>query len=218
MRERHWLEYENGRKIREGDYTHNIKEGIWHERRSFLGGQTIVERVGQYKNGLKHGEWKEFFNSKWIDHNNAKKQSVSAKMFYVNDTLDGYYIRWEINSRTKTPGKYYVFEKGNYIHGLRDGEWFVFDEEHTLEYSFWNNGVPGKTIVSMWALDELTKKYFWISYEVTITQWYFQEDMRKEYWIYETVKPISENSDTYYRWEGLYGVHIGVWQEFIPSK
>jgi hypothetical protein len=142
MRENNWIEYEDCKKIGEGTYIRNIKEGIWHETRS--GCWSGVERIGEYKNGLKQG--------KWVDGN----KHVSARMFYVNDTLEGYYIRW-VGS-----GKKYVLEEGNYIHGLRDGQWLTFDAEHMKENSFWQNGMPGKTIVYERTRDELSNKITWL--------------------------------------------------------
>lgn len=221
MKENNWIEYENDKKIREGNYTHNIKEGIWHERRQQVGWEN-VEMTGQYKNGLKQGEWVENCNSEWIDYSTKGKQWISAQKTYVNDTLEGLYTRWERRwdkvywNGWRYGYEKFIVEKGIYKNGLRDGEWVLFDQEHIVEHCFWKNGMPEKTIVYTRDFERLNEKK-WIAYEVNIIQWSFQDDIRTGYWIYQTVKPIYEYSNVY-RWEGQYGISFGTGHEYIQSK
>lgn len=201
MQENKWIEYDQGKKKHEGNYINDLKDGVWHETWLATYYENLnwngVEMVGQYKKGLKQGEWLEYQNSDKL------KQVVRAKMFYVNDTLEGHYIRWEGSD------KKYVLEEGNYIHGLRNGEWFVFHGKAMQEHSFWENGIPGKTIIYVDETFLHKGKRITVTtpYNVNIVKWKLKDGVRIMDWYYQAIEPVSDSPEYYSLWEGAYGCY-----------
>jgi len=117
-------------------------------------------------------------------------------MLYVNDTLEGAYKRW---FRKKN-----FLEKGNYIHGLRDGKWVEFnDKKDTTQICFWKQGIPQKTYIYIFGIDSLTNKEILVKREAKLIQWQFENDYKAGYWVFESIL----GSNTIYDFDGYWEVY-----------
>jgi antitoxin component YwqK of YwqJK toxin-antitoxin module len=107
-----WTYYdEKGNKKAEEFYKNGFKDGI--SKTYYTNGQP--SQIVQYKKDIKQGPYKEFFDS-----GNPK---IEATMF--NDEFDGDVIIFHPNKQ--------VWQKGKYLHGVKDGKWIVNKEDGSLE-------------------------------------------------------------------------------------
>ena len=101
-----FVEYdENGKVITQGTYKEGAEEGEW-----IYVNRGVVEK-GSYYDGMKTGGWKVWFANGLL----------AFEMEYEQDLLDGKYVAYWENGKTKLSGKY--------ITGTPDGAWIKFDEE-----------------------------------------------------------------------------------------
>lgn len=101
-----FVEYdENGKVITQGTYKEGAEEGEW-----IYVNRGVVEK-GSYFDGMKTGEWKVWFANGLL----------AFEMEYEQDLLNGKYVAYWDNGKTKLSGKY--------ITGIPDGAWIKFDEE-----------------------------------------------------------------------------------------
>lgn len=90
--------------------TFNPPEGLNLKDKYIIDTQNYIKTYGVYKNGLKDGYWIDYFGGKY-------KAVVS---YYENGILNGPYESY--NQETHT-----VMVQGNYVHGVRDGEWHILN-------------------------------------------------------------------------------------------
>lgn len=125
--------HKNGKKMAEGVYYKQQKEGKWLYY-SDIDGALISEE--NYDNGQLHGQLITFYPetgapAEIIEYVSGKREGALLKYFpegsimtegtYVNDSLDGKFtLYWP-------DGKIQV--SGAYKHGMQSGEWTYFDEE-----------------------------------------------------------------------------------------
>lgn len=100
-------------------YVEVLKHGF--DQKFFPSGKLMME--GNYNQGAKEGEWKQYFES----------GNLHIHCFYKNDWMDGPYKRFHENGT--------LASKGNLVEEEQHGEWNYFDEDgnHT-EVKFYKNG------------------------------------------------------------------------------
>ena len=124
--------HSNGKKASEGVFINKMKEGKWLYYNN--GGKIIAE--DNYKNGKKHGVFKLYSSqdgtllkeepwSNNILHGEYKEYYTTGqlrlKWNYKNGKIDGPYESYYLNG--------VVWNKGQYIAGLRHGTWICYNRE-----------------------------------------------------------------------------------------
>jgi hypothetical protein len=179
LREWNWSEYaKQNIKVREGNYVHDIKDGIWSEWR-----HSDYQKIGQYKNGLKQGKWKDY-----VLNREKNKRDMLASMFYVNDTLNGFYKN--------------LNENGNYKNGLRDGKWITMIKKDTFQICYWGKGIPVKAIIylpTVGYFDPKTHKDIPVPYEAKLVKWGFEDEWNNGEWVFA----IPQKEGTSYQCWGI---------------
>lgn len=117
---------------------------------------SIVKRRANYNNGYLHGQWEEYYEPQ-------KKDLASEKGDWVNGNLK---------------------EKGNYVHGKKNGEWIYYKEidgriskkenylnglAHGEWTSFWVDGTP----YSIETYDNGTLVNHWVADISEVTKWFY---------------------------------------------
>ncbi len=133
-----WLYYseETQKVVAEEHYKNGVKNGPW---RIFFDNGNLSSEVF-WKDGKKDGPWKEFFQD--------GTPRLSAN--YKNDKLDGDYKIYNVGGR--------IIKKGKYVKGKADGEWITYDDSGKItkkdilvmdwlkEEVFYKNGEPVKIV------------------------------------------------------------------------
>lgn len=104
--------------ISKGNYINNLKEGEWKDY--YHGNLTSI---GNYVNGLKEGEWK--------DYNNIHSEITNK--FYINDKLNGKYIKKYLNGDP--------ISIGNYINNKKEGYWEEYQFGKIRKKSYYINNI-----------------------------------------------------------------------------
>lgn len=164
--------YENGQKESETFYKNGLLEGVsqyWYENGQlkykissianraegsciywFESGEKKAE--GVFSNGEKEGDWKYFFKNGEISAKEIfkKGKSISLSEYYNNGVLksEGIYIDnkpsgtwtyWNVDGR--------IILKGNFLNGLRVGEWTRFFENgEKMKLTFENGMMIGRQV------------------------------------------------------------------------
>jgi Uncharacterized protein conserved in bacteria len=169
-RQGHFIYYhENGKKSSEGNYINNRAEGFWnywHEN-----GQK--KSSGEYLAGKKEGAWEYWYEdgSKKSEGKYLKDESVDvwnywyqsgqlkSKETYKKDglfTYEGYYENGAarvkgniVNGKPQGTWVYWnsdgrITMKGDFNHGLKDGEWIRFFPYSEMNLLFKNGAYEGK--------------------------------------------------------------------------
>jgi antitoxin component YwqK of YwqJK toxin-antitoxin module len=126
---------ESGPRIAEGIYVNGKKDGPWYYYG--IDSSKVCDEV--YKNGMKNGEEKVYYPKtgklfQSTNFSNGKKYGwwkqfyndgiVKTDGTYKNDTLQGKVVYNYPNGKKNL--------EGNYVNGLREGEFFVYDEKGKL--------------------------------------------------------------------------------------
>jgi antitoxin component YwqK of YwqJK toxin-antitoxin module len=142
-----------------GNYTGNWK---------FYYPNKQIKSIGNYKNGLKIGEWSYFYLSGSLEEkgnynkigeldgnweNYYENGKLAKQEEYENGKLTGKAIEYNKNEK--------ILAKGNYIDGEKHGNW----EEFVLEYSCKGKYDSGKKIGNWACYYPSQKKYFEGSYQ-----------------------------------------------------
>ena len=110
--------------IMKGDFQDGIRLGLWLKLNRI--GEPIL--IGHYEMGLKHGEWKQ-----WYDDERKRRKELEAN--FIQNNYDGTYKEWYEN------GKKSIF--GTYVNGLEQGkyqEWYENGKKALKTVYF--NGIP----------------------------------------------------------------------------
>jgi antitoxin component YwqK of YwqJK toxin-antitoxin module len=100
---------EDGKVITKGDYVDGLKEGPWMLQLA------DYREEGEYKADRRDGEWKHYYTD------TDKLRFVGKFVDGVPDGLQTYYYR---DGKEK--------QKGKYLGGMKEGEWYFYDESGFL--------------------------------------------------------------------------------------
>ena len=106
--------YPTGELRAEGDYEQGNREGVW--KYYFITGE--LEQRGKYKKDKPTGEWVWYF----------KNKEIKRQEYYRKGREDGESVEYDIQGKT--------INKGNYIDGLRTGDWFLTIGDYEEEGQF----------------------------------------------------------------------------------
>lgn len=127
---------EQGKKVAEGNYVNEVKEGTW----KYFSNNTLISDE-QYKNGVKNGISHSYYDSgeimEQIDWKDGKQEG-SYRIFFKtgepymqykvsNDKRNGLCLTYFQNGRTEM--------EAYYSNGLRDGSWNFYKEGGELWYT-----------------------------------------------------------------------------------
>jgi len=167
-----WKDYYPDRRIKaEGSYNDNRRTGLWE----FYNNSTKVEQTGSYNNGRPDGLWQWYYND----------GSILREEEYFQGFRDGSYTEYSKEGSVIVTGQYsdgerngfWKFtsgdykEEGNYILGLKDGQWKSYYPDGTLKYR--GNYVQGNP--------DKQHLYYYESGRVKETQ-YYQMGIRQRTW------------------------------------
>ena len=108
------------------DFQDGIRHGLWLKLNRI--GEPIL--IGHYEMGLKHGEWKQ-----WYDDERKRRKELEAN--FIQNKYDGTYREWYEN------GKKSIF--GTYVKGLEQGKYQEWHEngKKALVIAFKDGGRNG---------------------------------------------------------------------------
>ncbi len=102
-----YIEYDiNGNEIVKGEYYEDLKEGEWIYQLNHY------KEIGYYKEGVKHGEWKQY---------NIESDHLMFIGYYDYGEPKGEWIHYYSNGKIK--------EKGIYKNGFKHDKWIYYDIE-----------------------------------------------------------------------------------------
>ena len=163
--------YPDGRIKAEGSYNDNRRTGLW----KFYNNSSKVEQTGSYNNGRPDGLWQWYYNDGSVLREEEYFQGFRDGLYseYAKDgsvIVTGQYSDGERNGLWKfTSGDY--TEEGNYIIGLKDGQWKSYYPDGTHKYrGYYVQGNPDKQHL-----------YYYESGRVKETQ-YYQMGIRQRTW------------------------------------
>ena len=114
--------YTTGELKAEGEYLNGYKDGKW--KYYFLTGE--LEQEGIYKKNLVSGEWIWYF----------KNGSVKRQEYYRKGREDGRSIEYSEEGG--------IINNGNYVDGLRTGDWFITIGDHEEKGEYIDDDKNGK--------------------------------------------------------------------------
>ncbi|NLA48351.1 MAG: hypothetical protein GX876_02680 [Bacteroidales bacterium] len=126
--------YPDGRVMAEGTYTDNRRTGAW----KFYNNEGKTEQTGSYNYGRPDGLWKWYYNNGSLLREEEYFQGEREGIFveYSNEgeiIAEGQYADGEKNGPWKNRTEFYS-EEGNFIIGLKDGQWKSFYSDGTLKF------------------------------------------------------------------------------------
>lgn len=122
--------WQNGKIKATGKYISQEKDSTWN----YYSPQDTLTSIENYKAGKPHGVWKNFYPdgklaeetyyANGMKHGSSKTYFTSGSLkmsaVYKNDSFDGLLIHYHLNGKP--------FIKGNYVTGLKEGEWLYLNE------------------------------------------------------------------------------------------
>lgn len=110
LRQDKWRYYHKGKKIiAKGKYKNDLKTGTWY----YYYRDGTLEQKGKFSKGRYSGKWVWYYTNK----------KVHREEYYRRGKEDGEFIEYS-DSGT-------ILTKGDYVNGLRDGNWFYQVGDHT---------------------------------------------------------------------------------------
>lgn len=110
LRQDKWLFYSGGEKvIGKGKYKDDLKIGTWYYY--YRTGE--LEQKGKFSKGKHTGKWVWYY----------KNKTVHREEYYRRGKEDGEFIEYSEDGK--------ILTRGDYVNGLRDGNWFYQVGDHT---------------------------------------------------------------------------------------
>ncbi len=133
---------EAGKKVAEGNYVNQVKEGNWVY---FSGTRKIAEE--QFKLGLKNGVSKKYYDTGELMEKADWVNNMQEGNYQIYFKTGEPYLQCKMNLNQRNGLCLVHSQKGklemeaNYINNLRHGEWKYYDESGKFLYSLkYNNG------------------------------------------------------------------------------
>lgn len=125
LKQNKWRYYYNGKKtIAKGKYKNDLKTGTWY----YYYRDGKIEQKGKFSKGKHTGKWVWFYPNK----------QIHREEYYRRGKEDGEFIEYSDSG--------VILTKGDYINGLRDGNWFYQVGDHTEKGKYSDGEKDGEWI------------------------------------------------------------------------
>lgn len=218
--------YRGGQLLREGTYkSPGKREGVWKEY--YENGKLALEAT--FKAGKRNGTTKEYAETGELVNEKIFKNDLLTKDTYYN--LKGKVLGEYNIMKTRTEVKEYypdgtVAAEGDYLNGLRDGQWTIYSEnggwklahinyyndefDGRMKYYHPNGKIQFETEYKD-GMEHGYRKTFHVNGEIESEGW-IQYEMKQGDWFEYNVRGIM-TEHTYYLNDGQYGT-----QEFFDAR